>query len=164
MKKILSTIGLLLTSGCALLNPYESSFSCPETANGKCVSVQTAYRESKLPAVRNPAEPVTDRKEEAGTKSSDSACFANACSDRKSDLALNSSSPENRYRSALFDTFSGLLKEPVAPIIAPPRTMRVLLLPYTGQENEFYMLRYVYFFVDEPRWLLGDTVSSGEEE
>lgn len=164
MKKSLITIGLLLTSGCALLNPYESSFSCPETANGKCVSVQTAYRESKLPAVSNPAEPVTDRKEEAGPNSSDSACFDNACSDRKSDLAQNSSSSESRYRSALFDTFSGLLKEPVAPIVAPPRTMRVLLLPYTGQENEFYMLRYVYFFIDEPRWLLGDTVSSGEEE
>ena len=161
MKKTLITIGIMIMSGCALLNPYESSFSCPETANGTCVSVQTAYRESKLPAVSNTAEPVSERKEEAcsGENSSDSAC-----SDRKSGLALNSSSPESRYRSALFDTFSGLLKEPVTPIVAPPRTMRVLLLPYTGQENEFYMLRYVYFFVDEPRWLLGDTVSSGEEE
>ena len=161
MKKSLITISLLLTSGCALLNPYESSFSCPETANGKCVSVQTAYKESNLPAVRNPAEPVKEPKNDActGENSTD-----NACADRKSDLALNSSSPENRYRSALFATFSGLLQEPVAPIVAPPRTMRVLLLPYTGQENEFYMLRYVYFFVDEPRWLLGDTVSSGEEE
>ncbi len=71
----------------------------------------------------------------------------------------------NRYRSALYDKFSGLLKEPQTPIVAPPKVMRVLLLPYTGQENEFYMLRYVYFFVDKPRWILGDSVTAeGEDE
>ena len=71
----------------------------------------------------------------------------------------------NRYRSALYDKFSGLLKEPKTPIVAPPKVMRVLLLPYTGQENEFYMLRYVYFFVDKPRWILGDSViADGEDE
>jgi len=83
-------------------------------------------------------------------------------------LIPNSRRKENgaltKYRAALFDKFTGLLKEPVTPVVAPPKTMRVLLLPYTGQDNEFYMLRYVYFFVDEPRWLLGDTVTSGEEE
>ena len=42
--------------------------------------------------------------------------------------------------------------------------MRVLLLPYTGQENEFYMMRYVYFFVDNARWILGDSVTSNDEE
>ena len=72
--------------------------------------------------------------------------------------------PTTATESALFDKFSGLLKEPVTPVVAPPKTMRVLLLPYTGQDNEFYMLRYVYFFVDEPRWFMGDSVSSGEEE
>jgi conjugal transfer pilus assembly protein TraV len=71
----------------------------------------------------------------------------------------------NQYRSALFDKFSGLLKEPKTPIVAPPKVMRVLLLPYTGQENEFYMLRYVYFFVDKPHWILGDSVTAdGEDE
>jgi len=71
----------------------------------------------------------------------------------------------NQYRSSLFDKFNGLLKEPKTPIVAPPKVMRVLLLPYTGQENEFYMLRYVYFFVDKPRWILGDSVTAdGEDE
>jgi len=71
----------------------------------------------------------------------------------------------NQYRSALFDKFSDLLKEPKTPIVAPPKVMRVLFLPYTGQENEFYMLRYVYFFVDKPRWILGDSVTAiGEDE
>ena len=164
MKNILIAIGILSMSGCALLNPYESSFSCPESSKGKCVSVQTAYSESAtgpLPA----KEAQSDRTAEECTSENSTA---GACSDAKKEGTLNPVSKENgtynRYRTALFDKFSGLLKEPVTPVVAPPKTMRVLLLPYTGQDNEFYMLRYVYFFVDEPRWLLGDTVSSGEEE
>jgi len=161
VKKTISAIGMLIMSGCALLNPYESSFNCPETANGKCVSVQTAYKESTTPAGGKPTETAADRKAEGckGENNTD-----DACSEEKKDSALNSPSSENRYRAALLDTFSGLLKEPVTPVVAPPKTMRVLLLPYTGQDNEFYMLRYVYFFVDEPRWLLGDSISSDEEE
>lgn len=164
MKKILIVIGILSMSGCALLNPYESSFSCPESSKGKCVSVQTAYSESASGALPV-KETQTDRAVEDCTSENIST---GACSDAKNDGTPSPVPKENgtynRYRTALFDKFSGLLKEPVSPVVAPPKTMRVLLLPYTGQENEFYMLRYVYFFVDEPRWLLGDSVSAGEEE
>lgn len=164
MKKAFIAVGMLIMSGCALLNPYESSFSCPETSNGKCVSVQTAYSESAADSGKITEAPAEHKDQECDTENS-TGC---GCSDGKKDLSLNPSSRENsnynRYRNALFDKFSGLLKEPVSPVVAPPKTMRVLLLPYTGQDNEFYMLRYVYFFVDEPRWLLGDTVSSGEED
>ena len=160
MKKALIAIAMLTMSGCALLNPYESSFSCPESSNGKCVSVQTAYSESAKGTGK-----ITNHKDENCTAEDVSS---GACTDGKKDVTLNQASKENgtynRYRSALFDKFSGLLKEPVTPVVAPPKTMRVLLLPYTGQDNEFYMLRYVYFFVDEPRWLLGDSVSADEEE
>jgi conjugal transfer pilus assembly protein TraV len=164
VKKALIVIGTLTMSGCALLNPYESSFSCPETSNGKCVSVQTAYSESAKGTGKSAAT-TSDHMEENCRAEEASA---GVCADREKSITLNSASKENctynHYRTALFDKFSGLLKEPVTPVVAPPKTMRVLLLPYTGQDNEFYMLRYVYFFVDEPRWLLGDTVSSGEEE
>ena len=165
MKKALTLAGMLFMSGCVLLNPYESNFSCPESYNGKCVSVQTAYSESSGGAART-KDAVADQLQENCGSASDNpgACAeivkeaANTTSSSKEDGALT------KYRAALFDKFTGLLKEPVTPVVAPPKTMRVLLLPYTGQDNEFYMLRYVYFFVDEPRWLLGDTVSSGEEE
>nr|WP_246562059.1 TraV family lipoprotein [Geobacter grbiciae] len=156
---------MLLMSGCALLNPYESNFSCPESYNGKCVSVQTAYSESSGGAARTKDAAADQSHESCGSESEN----LGACTDSRKELAgSNPASKENgaltKYRAALFDKFTGLLKEPVTPVVAPPKTMRVLLLPYTGQDNEFYMLRYVYFFVDEPRWLLGDTVSSGEEE
>ncbi len=144
MKKRLTAAGMLLLSGCSLLNPYESSFSCPETGAGKCVSVQSAYQE----ATARVAETTSDTIAENATP----------------EIRERTGSAENRYRAALLDTFTGLLKEPVTPVVAPPKTMRVLILPYTGQDNELNMVRYVYFFVDEPRWLLGDTIMSGEEE
>jgi len=164
VKKSLIAIGMLSMSGCALVNPYESSFSCPESYNGKCVSVQTAYSDSASGSLKTKATPEGNPVEECGSENSADG----VCPDGKKDMSLNPVSKENgtynRYRTALFDKFSGLLKEPVTPVVAPPKTMRVLMLPYTGQDNEFYMLRYVYFFVDEPRWLLGNSVSSGEEE
>lgn len=165
MKKALILAGMLLMSGCALLNPYESSFSCPESYNGKCVSVQTAYSESSGLSVKAKDAVADQLYENCGTESENPGACAES---GKESAGANSSSKENdaltKYRAALFDKFTGLLKEPVTPVVAPPKTMRVLLLPYTGQDNEFYMLRYVYFFVDEPRWLLGDTVTSGEED
>ncbi|PKN16568.1 MAG: type IV conjugative transfer system protein TraV [Deltaproteobacteria bacterium HGW-Deltaproteobacteria-23] len=164
MKKALIAIGMFTMSGCALLNPYESSFSCPESSKGKCVSVQTAYSESATGSGKR-TEISADHKDE---NCSPDDASAGTCNDGEKGVKHTAGSKEgstyNHYRTALFDKFSGLLKEPVTPVVAPPKTMRVLLLPYTGQDNEFYMLRYVYFFVDEPRWLLGDSVSSGEEE
>jgi len=165
VKRTLALAGMLLMSGCALLNPYESNFSCPESYNGKCVSVQTAYSESSGGAARTKDVAADQPQENCGSESENHG----ACTETRNELADSKlPSKENgaltKYRAALFDKFTGLLKEPVTPVVAPPKTMRVLLLPYTGQDNEFYMLRYVYFFVDEPRWLLGDTVTSGEEE
>lgn len=164
MKKTLSLAGILLMSGCALLNPYESSFSCPESYNGKCVSVQAAYSESSAVSGTS-SSPASGRKQDdCSNEISDSARCIEARKDNPLNAAPKESGAYSRYQSALFDKFAGLLKEPVTPIVAPPKTMRVLLLPYTGQDNEFYMLRYVYFFVDEPRWLLGDSVISNEED
>jgi len=48
MKRLTLLFGLaLLLSGCATLNPYEEDFKCEKTAEGKCVTVETAYFESK---------------------------------------------------------------------------------------------------------------------
>jgi len=164
VKKVLIVTGMLIMSGCAMLNPYESSFSCPETSKGKCVSVQNAYSESATSSGKIAEASAEAKNEDRGIESA----TGGGCSDGETVASLHSPSRENgyynRYRTALFDKFSGLLKDPVTPVVVPPKTMRVLLLPYTGQDNEFYMLRYVYFFVDEPRWLLGDTVSSGVED
>jgi len=79
-------------------------------------------------------------------------------------LASGEESAHVSYKQSLFKRFDDLLQEPATPVVAPPQVMRVLLLPYKGDGNELYMLRHVYFFVDEPRWVLGDSLIALEEE
>lgn len=188
MKKALySIVATGFLCGCSMINPYQSEFSCPDTFKGKCASVREVYMEDAAGSPQNKAE--EKKVENSAAKSGCTTTYSGmegegmvtTCSDAVpadtgTMVAGNSSlavpvavNPEernyNQYRSALFDKFNGLLKEPKTPIVAPPKVMRVLLLPYTGQENEFYMLRYVYFFVDKPRWILGDSVvADGEDE
>ena len=176
-----------LLCGCSMINPYQSEFSCPDTFKGKCASVREVYLEDAAESRQNSAEqnkvekPVAKQGCTSTYSGMEGGGMVTSCSDavpaemgaiaggNASLVAPVGENPEernyNQYRSALFDKFSGLLKEPKTPIVAPPKVMRVLLLPYTGQENEFYMLRYVYFFVDKPRWILGDSVvADGEDE
>lgn len=177
---LIAALGYLC--GCSMINPYQSDFSCPDTFKGKCASVREVYMEDATEGQKDRADN-TAAKPRCTTTSSgmESGELVTACSDPlpadtdkivagTSSLATSvtgntEETSYNRYRSALYDKFNGLLKEPQTPIVAPPKVMRVLLLPYTGQENEFYMLRYVYFFVDKPRWILGDSViANGEDE
>jgi conjugal transfer pilus assembly protein TraV len=186
-KALYSIIASGFLCSCSMINPYQSEFSCPDTFKGKCASVREVYMEDAAGNQKNSAG--QNKTEKPLVKSGCTTTYSGqegegmvtTCSDAvPADTGMLSvgsatvaapvaGNPEersyNQYRSSLFDKFSGLLKEPKTPIVAPPKVMRVLLLPYTGQENEFYMLRYVYFFVDKPRWILGDSVTAdGEDE
>ena len=180
-KSLYSIVAAGFLCGCSMINPYQSEFSCPDTFKGKCASVREVYMEDAT-GPKEKTDKTAEKQRCTSTYSdAEGGGMVTACSDplpadTGSIAAVNASistsaagNPEernyNQYRSALYDKFSGLLKEPQTPVVAPPKVMRVLLLPYTGQENEFYMLRYVYFFVDKPRWILGDTVTAdGEDE
>lgn len=188
MKKALySIIATGFLCGCSMINPYQSEFSCPDTFKGKCASVREVYMEDAAAGTQNSSEQnkVEKPAAKAGCTTTYSAMegegMVTTCTDAvptdTGAITVGSATVAapvtgnleernyNQYRSSLFDKFNGLLKEPKTPIVAPPKVMRVLLLPYTGQENEFYMLRYVYFFVDKPRWILGDSVTAdGEDE
>jgi conjugal transfer pilus assembly protein TraV len=144
LKKFLFLVFVCTALGCgAIFNPYSSKFNCPETYKGKCVSVNTAYEES----VRDPANVNADEKEEKKKGKS------------QEEKGVGEKSPEKLYEEALFKELTGLIDDPRTPMVAPPRVVRVLLLPYRGENNELFMLRYVYFFVDEHRWILGDNLN-----
>jgi conjugal transfer pilus assembly protein TraV len=49
-----------------------------------------------------------------------------------------------------------LLQEPKKPVLQPPKILRVLLLPYQGEEEELFMTRYVYVKIEDSRWVLTD--------
>ena len=143
MRKLIFCFFLFLAfalTGCAgAMNPYSSSFSCPNFKNGRCVSVETAYKDS------------TDGKYQDLWKESGAG---------KSKKEKIEPTDADLYQSALYGRLNGLLKSPVSPMVVPPQVMRVLILPYAGRDNELYMQRYVYLFLSGPRWLLNDAVSS----
>ncbi|ORJ57496.1 TraV family lipoprotein [Geothermobacter hydrogeniphilus] len=73
------------------------------------------------------------------------------------------SASSSDYEEALYGRVRDLLQAPSTPVVVPPRVMRVLMLPYEGEDNELYMLRYAYIFVDRPRWVLTDPLSRGRK-
>lgn len=151
-----------LLSGCHLINPYENDFSCPDTFHGKCISVNAAYEDSLT------------GNDMAYNKTINS-CIGGSCPDNP-EQEINESKQKvtiakagtvedrnyNAYKSSLYTRFDQLLREPQSPVVVPPKVMRVLFLPYRGQEGEFYMYRHIYFFVDDPKWILGDGVEADE--
>lgn len=131
--------------GCSIigkaLNPYEDQFQCPETEKGKCVSVATAYKESV-------------DKNENNSKGLKELIIE----EKKSTSTLTA------YEDAVFGKMASLLKEPVPPIVAPPPVIRVLFLSYRGDGNELFMPRFIYFFADEPKWVIGDYILGKDTE
>lgn len=145
----INLIGILLAtffaSGCAtLLNPYESEKQCPETFNGKCASLEESYLESFR------------RSDEAWAKVE--SYPETWDEDEKPDKASKQNSQAEQYANTLFGEMTKLIKQPETPIVAPPKVMRVLILPYSADENErnLYMERWVYILLDGPRWTLGE--------
>lgn len=130
----------LVFSGCSMMgeaiNPYKSSFNCPLGDNGKCINMTDAYKESLQPN-KNISGP-------AGSKQTG----------KQGAIAQ-----ENAYQDSLYKKLAGLLDEPTTPVIAPPKVMRVLFLPYKGTEKELFMYRYVFFVVDDYSWVLGDNMA-----
>ncbi len=153
---LLSLLLVAALSGCSAiggaLNPYKSEFSCPMSDQGLCIGMADAYDKAIGADSGAAAQSAKDKKRKSGTEP------AAAC-----DLSGKRSASETVYEKASYQKLAGLLREPVTPIVAPPKVMRVLLLPYKSGENDLYMLRYAYFFVDDPKWVFGDYLNSEGE-
>jgi len=55
----------------------------------------------------------------------------------------------SRYKAVL-----DLLEAPDPPMLKPPKILRVLLLPYKGENNELFMTRYAYLEIEPAQWTL----------
>ena len=127
----------LLLSACSpmqkAINPYEEDFKCRAPEDaGKCVDTPTAYKDARYPRLDD------ELLEPLGSRS------------RKEAL-------EHRYK-----TVAGLLREEKKPLLVPAKILRVLLLPYRGQDGELFMSRYVYVKIEDSQWILTD-LSEGRE-
>lgn len=58
-----------------------------------------------------------------------------------------------RYKAAVLNRMSSVIEQPIVPLVSSPKTVRLLVLPYEG-ENRFYSERYVYLLLGKPSWFL----------
>lgn len=151
-------------AGCAIVNPYENDFACPDTFHGKCISVTGAYNQA-----------IKEKAEEVSSQDEMNLCIGGKCKDadekitqdKPGKLAVTAITAEERnynaYKDSLYRRLDNLLHEPQTPVVAPPKVMRILFLPYKGQDGEFVMTHYVFFFADDPKWLLGDSIEAFDD-
>lgn len=119
---------MLLLTGCGpVLNPYNEDFKCRAKDDaGECIDTPTAYQKARHPEID--AEPTP--------------ASANTAQQELQD---------NRYRIV-----AELLQEETKPLLQPAKILRVLLLPYKGEDEELFMSRYVYLKIEDSQWVLTD--------
>ena len=168
MKQLtLVLLGLTLSGCTTIMNPFNDDFSCPETYNGKCVSITEAYDESLSGQTQQPANETKQRPHIHGIDCDyEEDCDEPVAPKKEAPEDTQTREPqtaEEEYRQALYGKIANLLKEPATPMVATPKVMRVLMLPYEGDDNALYMYRYVYIFAEPPRWIL-DEIQPGQIE
>lgn len=147
-KVFLCSLGIVILSGCAsIFNPYEDEFQCPETYNGKCISLGNAYRES--------VEGIDYNKPEN--------CSGKDCNDNNGFEAVRRKSHEARliFQEKMYQRLTGLINEPEPPVVVPPKVVRVLILSYTDQQNVMLGYRHAYFFATQPKWMFSTHKQGG---
>lgn len=119
---------LILLSGCGpALNPYNEDFRCrAKDDTGECIDTPTAYQKARYPA------PLSE------------------------DKSLEPKNLKQDIQDSRYKMLAGLLKEEKKPMLQPPKILRVLLLPYKGENEELFMSRYVYVKIEDSKWILTD--------
>ena len=120
-------------SGCM---PYASNFTCPKSEDGKCGSLTSAYEDS--------LQKGTNYEKTSGD------CAGEACKGKGAPSSYMS------YRDALNTKLADLLNAPTTPMVKPPTVMRVLLLPYVGEDGELFDVRYSYVMINDFSWVTGE--------
>ncbi|WP_319587931.1 TraV family lipoprotein [uncultured Desulfobulbus sp.] len=128
MRIIAYLAALVLVSGCAgvkdAVNPYEENFRCKA-------------RDSEGKCLDTP----TAYKE---------ARLPDNQGIETNSINISQIEAQNSRYKALTD----LLEAPETPVLNPPKILRVLLLPYRGENNELFMTRYAYLEIEPSQWAL----------
>lgn len=155
---ILPFLLLTLLSGCAkIVNPYEEDFKCrTRDDTGKCIDTPSAYQEARWPETTDDTVTVCTNSEGDKVPCPDKDKAVTTTEGititKVSKTNINQLTAQNSRYKALTE----LLEEPDRPMLEPPKIMRVLMLPYKGENDELFMTRYVYLKLKESQWVLTD--------
>lgn len=144
-RSLIALAASLLLGGCSVLAPYDSKFQCERSRDyGKCVDVQGAYSEALGGTVEMPkAEPREAAEGQAPPAPADNF---------------------NRYKATEYGELARLIDDPVTPVVAPPKVLRTLIVAYATPERRLYMPRWVYQFVTDGDFVLGDYLNADQAQ
>jgi len=148
--RILTILSLCLIGfSLAACSPYSQEFSCPATYNGVCEPIKDAYQDS-INGI-DPRQFDAKWKEHQARWKEDHKGLISARKAARPEANGTGEAPG--YRQVLFQELKDLIERPQTPVVIPPRVERVLVLSF-AQGKLFVAPHYVYFMVDEPRWVL----------
>lgn len=63
---------------------------------------------------------------------------------------------ESLYEKEVKEKVVRLLAKPPTPVKVPDTILRVLILPYVGSDGSLNTMKYVFFKVEEGKWVIGN--------
>lgn len=149
---MLAALGGCATLG-SVMSPYSEKYSCKNSDHGQCVHPEKAYEDAVAgrPSRSDPAV-TNDKKMLRGQAA------APAMPGMTAKGAAAPAGAYLGYKDSVYRELQGLIDQPVAPMLKPPRTVRTLILPYADRQrpDRLYMPRYVFSIVETPAWVVGD--------
>ncbi|WP_041434694.1 TraV family lipoprotein [Thermodesulfatator indicus] len=132
------------------MTPYRSDFSCPPTYSGICASPIDAYNDSVNDIDPRQFDPRWQKKRKKWEEKNKELLEAR----KQAALKKQESSAEApNYRAELFRELRDLIEAPETPVVIPPKIVRALVLG-TPDGKMYVAPHYVFFMLDEPRWVL----------
>lgn len=121
-----------------VVNPYDEDFHCrAKDTEGKCTDTPGAYQDARYP------EPTKE-------------VLVSATDGTTVQVNPLRVSAKEEAKASQYKTITELLENPKAPLLNPPKVIRVLILPYKGEKNELFMTRYAYLEIEKATWILTD--------
>ncbi len=145
-KLIIIFLSILYLPSCAWLIPYEENFACDTKKFGRCVNVTDAY-------------------EHATTGKDVGQEIYLGDKNTKKKTSVNEVPPESHvseyrsYKENVYKELKEKIQRPQAPVYNQAKVAKTFVLSYKTESegSPFYMDRYVYYFIDQPRWVMGET-------
>ncbi|MBQ4839840.1 type IV conjugative transfer system lipoprotein TraV [Pseudoalteromonas luteoviolacea] len=144
--KVLIVVLCIAMGGCSLV-PYEEDFACRKKDGlGKCISMHEAYDEAVAGVERHP--PMVPASEQEDDTAQDKVITA---------PPISKSGSYDQYIESYYKEIGAIVARPVTPMVKQAKTIRTLVLPYSGtsHDNTLWMERYAYSIIDEPAFVMG---------
>lgn len=163
---VVQFVAVAALAGCSVLNPYSEKSVCERTDFGQCMSLREAYERSK----DGGAEPAAEEDRSVGYLKREyryapggRRMFDHGPKEKlvyryvpaEVDPGGKGARFRDLYEEGKFRTLSGLIRRTEKPLVAPPKILKVLILPYSsgGTSEVLNMQRFVFLKVEDSRWI-----------